>query len=554
MIYLPDGLIRPKLFHSARRKPLNSQVVDICNAWSRTIYADSWKTQYWYQSPRLLVFRHPVRVYCHHRIVTRLTHHLVCRLPESPTLWKGGSDPFNSCTVYVSPLVNRMIVFARDCYYPSLAYAPWLRRWFIPKNGKPWLFFNLGSSSADCMAAHLASYGAALVQILPVDARRCLEPVRLETRSLALRTLRRSLTAHGSTAEGTVILIQQCLYLFQADVEARMFTSAEHHGKMLRQLFANVPWTSRSVYLYLSGIHTVLQMVCFQFKAPVMTFDEWHPRRWRSTWFRAEVMLASLSPLPAATIHEDIKYSNLREILNRFRWTLTPPCINPCSIASQIKNQNDMISLWSATRLIDDTIELLKRFIVLTKRETQSSMFQAEMLWEATLMLSTACTIRHYLCSPRLDGSSINLRDVSLVIAPKLRDTILNLLAVTSELDLQNHAEVWLWIYFTGALYEQQNGLYRQKMLRHMGTHHEAVWWFSRNLARQAHRRSLIRWADARILLEQFAFGDGLLDPQPDAWWDEVAEMSRSSFTCERTTLLMSSTQMFGEHAVIPTL
>ncbi len=386
-----------------------------------------------------------------------------------PALLKGNSDPFDSFTIHVSPHVTRMVRFARDSYYPSQTLTPWRRLNIHRRQHEGLHFFEIGWSSADCTIAHLASYGAALVRILPPDARRQLEQTWLEVRSLALRRLRNSLAMHSSIGPFSVGLMQQCLYLYKCDVEARIFTSAKIHGTMLRQLLQRTPLNSTTICLFLSVMGNVLQFVCFQLEAPVMTYDDWHPQMWRNIWAKAENILVTRSPHLMPGLHGDIKSPYLREVLSRFRIYLATPNFGPDPSTPQGKTQLNIISMWPVTRIVDDTVKLFAHFQTLRDQyrgQFDNGHVSPTDLWEALLTLSTLCTIRHYLNSPHLDDSNIDLHDASSSLAPLLRSILVNYLRSTSEHDLEQHAEVLFWVYFTGALYEQRSGEYRQQMLK----------------------------------------------------------------------------------------
>ena len=405
------------------------------------------------------------KAYLHNTESTDLT----TRLSARPALLEGNSDPFDSFPMHVSPHVTRMVHFARDSYYPSMTLKPWrrLRRHRKQQEGR--LSFEIGSSSADCTIAHIASYGAALVRILPVDARHELEKTWLEVRSLALRRLRESLAMHGSADPFSVIIMQQCLYLYKCDVEARLFSSARIHGAMLRQLLKSTPANPTTISLFLSVMGNVLQFVCFQLEAPVMTYNDWHPHMWRTFWTKAENILATRSQHLTARLHDCINSPYVREVLSRFRIYLATPSFGPNPSTQEDTAQLSMISLWPVTRIVDDTVKLFAHFQTITARykdQLRNKHLPPTNLWEALTTLSTLCTIRHYLNSPRLDNSNISLRDASSTLAPLLRRTLVDYLRSTPEHELEQHAEVLFWVYFTGALYEQRSNDYRQQILK----------------------------------------------------------------------------------------
>lgn len=230
----------------------------------------------------------------------------------------GNSDPFGAYPLDVHPHINRMFAFARESYHPSLSVSPWQRK--QPRSLEDGLrFFNLGRSSADSTVAHLTSYSAALTRILPPSSKRHYEKVWLQVRSQALQTLRRSLPYQQRTEPLAVPLIQQCLYLFYGDVEARFFHTAKLHATTLRYLFQPLRPSPTTIFLFLTAMHSTLETATFPLERPVMTFDDWHPEMWHSIWNNAESMLSALSPITEACPHSGITSPYLREVLHRLR-------------------------------------------------------------------------------------------------------------------------------------------------------------------------------------------------------------------------------------------
>jgi hypothetical protein len=466
-----------------------------------------------------------------------------------PPLFKGNSDPFDSFVVHVDPHVNLMIGFARDYYYPALALVPWLQKYQGANDRLR--YFNLGRSRDCCKTAHLASFGAVLVRLLPGPGRAEIETVWLRLRGLALQELRDSLNRHCQTSDATEALTQQCLYLYQTDTEARMFNGAQVHGQTLRTLFLKTAPNSTTIYLFLSAMHTVAQNCTLQLKAPIMTYDDWHPDMWQSLWTQAEGLLESCvfqKPLHASMT----LYPHLSSALSHLRLALAPHSheLHSHLNASYVggRSKMELVSLWSATRLVNDSLILWKRFISLRKLidsldqlSSCSSIYlmpvRARILWDAVLTLTTVCSIRAYINSPHVDGSAIGLRDASLSIAPEYLQLLDDLLSCITEEERKANGEVLLWVLFQGVLYEQRHTEYRRKMLvmADLGTAPETensdtssnvdashCWWFSRQLARHSTMMKLADWDDAKLVLEAFAYGHGLFSPSPDSWWSEL--------------------------------
>lgn len=433
----------------------------------------------------------------------------------------------------VNPHINRMIAFARESYYPSLSVAPWQRE--QPRSIEDGLrFFNLGRSSADSTVAHLTSYGAALTRILPVASKRHFEKAWLQVRSQALHTLRQSLPHHQKTGPLAVPLIQQCLYLFQGDVEARFFHTARLHATTLRHLFQPLPPGPTTIFLFLTAMHSTLETAIFPLEPPIMTFDDWNPEMWHSIWSNAEDMLSALSPSSVDWPHPSITSSYLREVLTRLRLYLNVPSLHLTSDTPESKAKSDLVALWSATRLVDDAAKLLAYFLELTSpsrisslaatpesHSTATDMSTTDVQQEAMLTLTTFCAIRHHAHSPYLDDTDIDLRDASYILAPKYQETLENLESSISEQESEKLSEVLLWVYFIGAIFEQRRSLYHLQMLEERKDG-EVRWWFTRKLAARARLLKLTKWEDAKTMLERFAYGDDILEPNPSNWWKGI--------------------------------
>jgi hypothetical protein len=473
-------------------------------------------------------------------------HGTECHSPDPPPPIKGNSDPFDSFVVRVDPHINRMISFARDSYYPALALVPWLQKY--RKANDKLRYFELGRSRDCCKAAHLASFGAALVRLLPERGRAEIETAWLRVRGLALQKLQNSLTSQSRTSDVTEALTQQCLYLFQTDTEARLFSGALMHGQTLRGLFLKTAPNSTVIYLFLSAMHTVAQNCTLQLNAPIMTYDDWHPDMWHSLWTQAEGLLEScvlLKPL-----HNSITpYPHLSSALFHLRLALAPYSHELDSSLNASyegeRSKMELISLWSATRLVNDSLRLWTHFVSLCKLldslhhlpsrpSIHSKTVRTRFLWDAVLTLTTVVSIRAYINSPHVDGSAIGLRDASMSIAPRYLQLVADLLGYLTEEERGAHGEVLLWVLFTGATYEQRHTDYRRDMLlrEHVGsiaktdisdvnmhTNGSHCWWFSRSLARHAEITGLSEWDDARVVLETFTYGHGLFRPTPENWW-----------------------------------
>ena len=452
-------------------------------------------------------------------------------------IFRGNSDPFDAYPIRVSPLLNRIISFARDSSCKTLAVSPWHpKRAGNPEHAMS--FFSLGLSTSRSTVAHLTIYGAALVRILPACSRRALEKEWLQVRAEALQNLRSSLAQYNRLSSSAIPLVQQCLYLFQGDTEARLFDTAKLHATTLPHLFRLLTPDPTAIFLFVTAMHSNMEAAVFRSEPLVMTFDDWYPDMWHTIWLKAEAMLTGLCPQPGAKLHKGITSPYFREVLLRFRLYLAVPGIEISTTAPHRKAQEDLILLWIATKLVDDAARIWMHFLDMDrprsssflattpkKSRTEMDVGLSDSPWDAILALTTFCTIRFHAHSPSLDGTNINLRDASYILAPKFKDTLEALEANLTQESRTDNAEILLWIYFTGAIFEQKKSIYILQMLEQTTKNTGTTWYFTRKLADQARRLELARWDDARRVLETFAYGDYHLQPNPKHWWDGIFEV-----------------------------
>lgn len=463
-------------------------------------------------------------------------------------LKQGNSDPFNSYPIEVNPHINHMIAFARASYFPSLSVVPWLRK-EARKDAQgrdPLRFFELGRASPETTVAHITTYGACLLRLLPDGAyRHAFEKTWLELRSQALQTARArsALTLHTKDSTPALFLVRQVLYLFQGDIEARLFSTAKIHVKMLRHLLVHLAPNQTAIFLFLTAMHSTLETACFTLQPAVMTFDNWHPEMWQSLWSNAEALLSPVSTGHIESLPPVFTSPFLRDILLRFRKYLTIPIMNFSTATAPERAQNDLISLWAATRLVDDAAKLLNYFVALTNPHAQYPALlgathipptKGDASLQAGLTLTLFCTIRQYVHTAPLDDTDIDVRDASYVLAPKLQEIIQALLASPSFSREENEERNWrydemlFWMYFTGAVFEHGGTIHRRQLLARMregkgdgDTDGKGeMWWFSHRLARQATRLKVTGWEKARRILAEFAYGDSLLVPDPSEWFE----------------------------------
>jgi hypothetical protein len=388
-------------------------------------------------------------------------------------------------------------------------------------------------------------------------------------------------------------LIQQCLYLYQCDLEGRFLDTAEIHGRTLKYLFQSLSPSPITMLLFLTAMHTMLELAVLTQSSPIMTFEDWHPNVWQALWQSAETNLVSVCSETPADIHPAITSPYLRETLHRLRLYVALPSLEMPWHTPEGKGLSDMFAFWAATRLVDDAVHLLQHFLDLqeasksrkspscaststdlasTTTIRQPAVFREDAKWESMLTLTLFCTLRNYAHSAFLDVTEIDLRDASLVLAP-IYMTALEAISVpmptltptttsshSSQPDREDMAEVLLWIYFTGAMFEQRKSLYRGQMLDQqrqiliaptattttttINTSNEAndetqsardrgrccssgspevdkTWYFTRSLANHARYMNITAWIEAKEILFRFVHAD-FLQPNPKCWWDSI--------------------------------
>lgn len=440
--------------------------------------------------------------------------------PQPTTILKrGNSDPFNSFVIDITPTFNRIITFARDSYFPSVTVPKWLRSKAssLPDPHA----FAFGLSSTDSALAHVSTYGACLLRILPRSSRRSqVEDTCLQVRTQALERLRALITQQSKNTPPPFSLFQQVLYLFQGAMEARDFDAAKVHGRMLRHLLLSLPYNPTTTFLFVNTMHTMLEVATHTFQPSIVDFDQWHADQMKTYWTYAESLLP---PYELEDVHPCISSPLLKDSLLTLRKWLARGDALLSDTPAPTGPQRDLISLWSHTRPVSDCLDLLKHFLTLSNVPSFASpsrSYEAGTTLEAALTLTLFCNIRKYVHNSYLDDTDNDLRDATHVLAPRLREVIEALLASTTHEEQENHAEALFWVYFTGAFFEQGKCIYQQLLLKR-GVTEEERWWFTSRLAKQAKLLKLEDWEKAKRLLERFAHRD-ILEPNPESWWQGI--------------------------------
>ena len=449
-------------------------------------------------------------------------------------LAKGNSDPFDCHVFGITPSVNRMFTFARDVYFQTLAVAPLLRR-ILQGEADHARYFSFGQGNADTTAAQVVCYSACLSRFLPNA--RDFETEWLPLRIQALRRLRALLSQRTEHSEPAPVLVRQICYLLQADVEARQLDTATSHAMVLKQLFQFMLPNRVTIPLYFGAIHIGLLLATLRFEPTIINLEDWHPTMWQMSWSQVESVVEGLEGpsglFPTEKeLHPIIESHFLRGYFCRFRHYQSIVRLDVVDTLDA-RSKGVLLAQWAHTRLTDDAAKLLNRYIVLTTAPASSHCegrlvdtdslrkLSVSTLIDATLTLSILCTLWVHFLVARIPETGIDIRDISDVLAPKLRETLMALSAHSTSPQLADtgYQEMLFWMLFAGAIFEQSPTIYRRQRLEmeketskaQTNTKHH-VWWFSSQLAGQARRLGLTRWQNAKNLLERFAYDD-LLDP-----------------------------------------
>ena len=83
------------------------------------------------------------------------------------------------------------------------------------------------------------------------------------------------ITQHPKNAPPPMSVVQQIVYLCQGEVEARDFKTAKVHALMLRPLLIALPYDITTVFLFLTTIHTMLDIATHTFHPSIIDFEHW---------------------------------------------------------------------------------------------------------------------------------------------------------------------------------------------------------------------------------------------------------------------------------------
>ena len=473
-------------------------------------------------------------------------------------LYHGNSDPFNAFALKITPVINRIITFARDIYFPSVSAPKYLRNVYSPSRRKveDTQAFRFGLSSSDTAIAHLGTYAAALTRILPLSARRDIQAACLSVRSQALKRTRAFIASHcrksaqksskvsdppstdSNSAKPPIELVQQVTYLFQAAGESRDWTSAIVHAKVLSLLLPTLTYEPTSIFLYVNAMHSMLELSAFTQTPAVVKVTDWCPEQWAGLWGYVETALLPLpgqsQKLPGVVAGTELlstcflhlkKWFSMADLLRREGQPVE-------------KAKSDVLNLWGHTRLVQDCMELIEYLSKASSARDDTCESRTPTSDQCRYVLDTATAIalllmirRHVHYAP-LGDEEIDLRDASEVWVPELKKTLSSIECVptaetivdkqddseSTESEDENDRELLLWLYFAGAVFEQTQCLYRDRV---QPRDEQEKFWFSHRLKQQTEALKVGDWDTAKPVLEKFAFSD-ILDPHPSTWWNEV--------------------------------
>jgi hypothetical protein len=442
----------------------------------------------------------------------------------------GSSDPFQSFPIEITPEINHVITLARDVLLPNLYIPSYVRRLSfgvakditfdraqfsiagscVSADLNQFKYANEGVAAA-WLSGHIA-FLASLGYRLPEHDISLVE-LRLRTRSLEF--LRRKLSKSLEREKDHISLaIQHIMLLFQADCKRRDSESAAIHGPILMSLVEKLADDTKVAQHLIVMMFGYAELATSTLARPVITLNPDMMKRLNRFW----ASTSSLVQLPETryqNVHPTIDNDILRTVFVRLRACLTIAETPLPVLDAPQKARGIAVYAWIATQTFNDMCVLLNLYHDLMGGMPESKT-PGQRLTEACTALSLLHTLRKSIHEAEVDGK--DLREASHIILPRLQETLENALEVITPEEYSHYAEVYLWIFFTGAQNEQRH---KQEVSCNAEVQEESCsMWFNGIMADQARYLNVNTWADMRRILECFVY-DRHLTPTGDLWFQE---------------------------------
>jgi hypothetical protein len=418
---------------------------------------------------------------------------------SSPVMLKGGSDPFDTHAIAVTPEVNELITFFRDMVIPNI-YHTGPQGWKTSKTANShWQSAVQGLGDEGGALGFLARY-AHVAAITNKDKRWTTRAFRYTSQSTGV--LRERLNDSTALAQKASPLSQQVYWqinmLWGTEILSRNFDAAIIHGRMLRTLLEKQATHKQLDTTFLRYVlYNDSHLIASYMVRSVFDYDHWIPEQYKVMAEMAAAEMPNFDDVHAEEIDASVESDFLQQIFITRRehfevWKqrTTAAGISPLMYA------------WLATVNSIHQGQLIQH--ALDAMDMARKAENAGRLWaEVYLSLAALYWIRSIGGSMIIRG--VDIYDSQRPILEKLRRALTSAQESQTKADEVKYENARLWALFIGAQAEQG--------WRRPG-------WFCDNLFLLGKETGfgLGTWASVQQVLKRFLYTD-MLPPHGSNWY-----------------------------------
>ena len=426
---------------------------------------------------------------------------------SAPVMLKGGSDPFDTHAVAVTPEVNELITFFRDMVIPNI-YHTGPQGWKTSKTANShWQSAVQGLGDEGGALGFLARY-AHVAAITNKDKRMTTRAFRYTSQSTGV--LRERLNDSTALAQKASPLSQKVYWqinmLWGTEILSRNFGAAIIHGRMLRTLLEKQATHKQLDTTFLRYVlYNDSHLIASYMVRSVFDYDQWIPEQYKAMEGMAAAEMPNFDDIHAEEIDPSVESDFLhqvfitrREHVEVWKQRTTAAGISPLMYA------------WLATVNSIHQGQLIKHALDAMDMAERVSAGSAGRLWaEVYLSLAGLYWIRSIGGSMIICG--VDIYDSQRPILEKLRMALTNAKESQTKAHAAKYENARLWALFIGAQAEQ--GWKRPG-------------WFCDNLFLHGKQMGLDTWASVQEVLKRFLYTD-MLPPHGSSWYKTIGGQIR---------------------------
>lgn len=438
----------------------------------------------------------------------------------------GSSDPFDSFgDIQITPEMNSLLQFIQRRYLPCLYVGPASLRLCrhmsytysdIEQNlvaGASLVVreFRRGVLDPNNTPGWFASHLPRVFPLLPEGGRERFREMAARFYVQSCRQLRQDIGRYDQSDAHDISLVTQIVHMFRAEVMEDQPDSARAHAWALRRIgdfLGEDPYLAVDLFMVLmfnDSEYTVHHM-----HPPLLDYDHWLNQRLEPHWDRAEADLPDVGT-EYQNVDKAASFPIARSALQHLRRVIA--FINqgmPMTSADEVARV-EVLYIWSSNRTLHDSVGLIQRFLELMEAPSSDDQEQEALRYiEAAMSLTIVYLIRKTIHMAMYEEQ--DLRDASHVIAPRLKDTVIEALQTCTPEQLYAYQRAFFWMFFCGAHYEEQ-----VRVGHAMSSDPPTGGWFQQMLVMQASQLGILRWEAAEAALSPFLYSDLL--PLNTATW-----------------------------------